>query len=155
GPDSSPCVLTVPSFNLAVGACHWADNDAAIFGNLDGKNLGLVIPRSGKFVFDWSLRGTPRSGALHFDMHLPPCPAAVLELTAPANHQVIVPKGSVLLSGPDRARDSEKRVWRLEFGGRTKVEFQVRRPTDEGKPLILSQLQTRQEITPGRSTADY
>ena len=141
-------MLPVPAFNLALSKLHWDSGEEAILGNLDGKNLGLFVGKPGEFFFDWSLRGTALPGGLQFDLHLPPCPVGMLELKLPANHQVLVPRGAVLLSGPDIAEQPGKCIWLLHFGGRSEVEFQVRRPSETQQPLILCQLQAKQQVTP-------
>ena len=158
-PGRSLTVLSVPSFNLAVSKMRWAGGgEDAVLGNLDGKNLGLLVSKPGDFVFDWSLQGTALPGGIHFDLQVPPCPVTLLELTVPADHQVLIPKkNAALLSGPEAVPQSSKRLWRLECSGRSELEFQVRPPAEAQQiaPLILSRLQAKQQITPERLAADF
>jgi len=156
-PGSGPAVLPVSSLNLALNKPHWAGGEDAILGDLEGKNLGLFVSKAGEFHFDWSLRGNALAEGIQFHLHLPQCPAATLDLTVPADHQVLVPKKTVLLSGPRNSAQPGKQIWHLEFTGRSQVEFQVRRAADAQQmaPLFLSQLQTKQMVTPNRLAADF
>lgn len=153
---TAPSVLPVPSFNLALNKAHWAGGGDAVLGNLDGKSLGLFVDKAGEIFFDWSLRGTPIPGGVQFDLQVPPCPVGLLELKVPADHHVVGSK-ALLLSGPEDAGDPAKRLWRLQFNGRSPVDFQVRKPAEakQATPLVLSQLQSAQQITPERVAADF
>ncbi len=150
-------LLPLPSFNLALDKVRWSGGTNAILGKLDGANFSLFVDRPEALSFDWSLRGEPVTDGLQFDLQLPPCPVGVLELTVPADHQIHVGKNGALLSELGSPEQPGKRVWRLEFSGRSQVEIKMRRPA-EGRnipPLFLTQVQTKQVLTPERMTADY
>ncbi|MCC6418931.1 MAG: hypothetical protein IT429_11910 [Gemmataceae bacterium] len=153
-------VLALPDFNLAVRRVT-TDSPAApaVLGDLDGKGLGLLVPRAGKqsVFFDWSLRGGTVSGDLTFDLQVPACPVASLELTLPADHTATTARGTALLSGPHDAGDPRLRLWRLQFAGRSRVDLTVRRPEGDGRagPLVLAQLEATQQLTPQHVAARY
>ena len=119
----APALLPLSSFNLALNKIHWAGGADAILGKLDGTNLNLLVDRPGELSFDWSLRGQPVAEGLQFDLRLPPCPVGILELTVPAYQHVIVPKNTVLLLAPIEAEQAGKRIWRLQFSGRSQIEI--------------------------------
>jgi hypothetical protein len=158
-PGPGPAVLPMPDLNLALRKLNFDDASPAVLGELDGKNLGLLLPRPGKqsVFFDWSLRGAPSGGDLRFDLQVPPSPVAFLELTLPAGVTVATSKSTALLSGPSDAGEKGYSVWKLEFGGRSRVDLVVRRPAVPGRmpPLLLAQLQTTQQLTPQHQLARY
>jgi hypothetical protein len=131
----------------------------AVLGNLDGKAQGLWVEKAGQqtFTFDWSLRGSADVGETHFDVQVPRCAAASLELTVPADYLVTVPHKTVLLSGPDFAGEADKRVWRLGFAGRSQVGVVLRRTAGPGAvpALVLANTNTSQQILPDRLLAEF
>jgi hypothetical protein len=153
----APTVMPVPHFSPALSKIHWAGGGDAVLGALDGPSLGLFVEKAGEVFFDWSQRGALFPGGLRFELGLPSCPVGTLELKVPADHQVLVPKNTVLLSGPSEAEQQGMRIWRFQFSGRSQVEFQIRRPPDtqQTAELFVSQLQARQQITPDRLAADF
>ncbi len=158
-PGDRPGVLPLPDFNLPMGKANFDDAGAAVLGELDGKALGLLVSRTGKqsLFFDWSLRGGLSGGDLHFDLQVPPCPVASLELKLPADHTLTTSRSGALLSGPDDAGDPRFRSWRVQFGGRSRLELVVRRPGAPGRPpaLVLAQLQSTQQLAPHCQLARY
>ena len=155
--ESAPGVLPIPSFNLAVSKVLWTGGKDALLGNLNGKSLGLFVDKAGEVILDWSLRGMAVPGGFQFDLQLPPCPLATLELTLPADHHILIPKNVVLLAAPEIAEDPGKRIWHLQFSGRSEIILEVRRSAEPQQiaPLLLALLQTSQRITPERLLADF
>ncbi|MCI0457881.1 MAG: hypothetical protein L0Z62_13015 [Gemmataceae bacterium] len=163
-PGVNSAVLALSELNLGLRKVT-SDDPAggAVFGELDGKTLGLLVPHAGKqsLFFDWSLRGSgsagPGGGDLTFELHVPPSPVAALELTLPADHTASTSRGGGLISGPHDAGDASVRLWRLQFAGRSRVDLTVRRAEPAGKvpPLVLAQLQSTQQLTPQDVTARY
>ncbi len=159
-PGDAPGILGLADFNLALRKVTLDDDAAsAVLGDLDGKVLGLLAARSGKqsVFFDWSLRGGPAAGELHFDLQVPACPIASLELTLPADRTVSVARGAALLSGPHEAPRAEDRTWRIQFAGRSRLDLTVRRLDGPGRvpPIVLAQLQATQQLTPQCVLARY
>jgi len=153
-PGDGPALLPIPDLNLALSKVKTeADYKDAVIGDLDGKNQALLIAKPGtqRINFDWSSRGVPGPIGLHFDLRLPACAAATLDLRLPPDQTVVVPAEGVMLSGPHDSESPRMRLWQLYFGGRGRVEFVVRRKSVSGvPPLLLTNLQTRQHLRPGR-----
>src|SRR5262249_25865441 len=81
-PANGPAILPLEPFNLALLHARWPDNRDAVLGDLDGKDLGLIVDRPGasSLVLDWSARGVPEPPALRFKLEVPACAIASLEL---------------------------------------------------------------------------
>ncbi|HYT90006.1 MAG TPA: hypothetical protein VEL76_14970, partial [Gemmataceae bacterium] len=159
-PTAGSAVLPLPDFNLALSKITLDDPTAlTVLGDLDGKTLGLLATRTGKqsVFFDWSLQGSQAGPELHFDLQVPASPIASLELTVPADRTVAVSRGVALISGPHETAEKDQREWRLQFAGRTRVEFVVRPLGAAGRlpPLLLAQLTTTQQLAPQSLQARY
>lgn len=162
-PTALPGILSLQPFNLALRRA-WCDNRDAVLGELDGKELGLLIERPAddkqrpaEVLLDWSARSLPAAGGLRFSLETPPCAIATLELDLPADRAVVASRDAYLLSGPFDAGASDRKSWRLSFAGKRQLDFEVRRSEGTGlpPPLVLSKQQTRQELTPGQFQGDY
>lgn len=158
-PGPAPAVLPLGGLNLALAKMRWAGaaSGEAVVGDLDGKNLGLFVEKSGEVFFDWSLHGTTAADGLHFDLRVPPTAIAALELKMPVDCQVTVAKNAALLSGPHESGQANVRLWTVQFSGRPQVELVVRNlaETRQGPPLLLAQAQTRVHVRPEKVLADY
>jgi len=157
-PTGGPGILPVPSFNLALSRVKVGANDS-VLGKLDGKALGLLLEggKEHSVFFDWTLRGGQEAGGLHFDLQIPPCAMASLDLTLPADASVSVSRTVAVLSGPHDAGDPRQRLWRLRFTGRSAVDLIVRKPDepDHVVPLLVANLVAEQQLTPARLRADF
>lgn len=149
-------VLPLTPFNLALNRPRFEDRDA-LLAAFDGKNLGLLVDRRGEqsLFFDWSARGDHRPDGLHFDLQLPPCAVAALELDLPADRIPAVTPESCLLSGPHAAESAERRTWRIGFAGQSKVDLMLRRADSGAASLLFAALDSRQTLTPDAVEADY
>jgi hypothetical protein len=165
-------ILPVTPLNLALQKVLWQkaqfDRADAILGELDGKSPGLLVEQAGEQTayLDWTARGDPKPEGLHFDLQVPASPVASLELNLPADRVVAVSREAYLLSGPQPAEAADRRLWRIDFAGRSQVDLVIRRlppaqgadaPRSGGEPppLILAELQSRQELEPGLVRAEY
>src|SRR5262249_49846128 len=122
----------------------------ALVAEFDGKNLALLVDEPGEHpvALEWSARGEARPEGLYFDLRVPPCPVALLELDVPADRVVAVLDRS-LLSGPHPAEKPDRRPWKRAGGGRGQVRLMVRRPAQaEGQPLLLARQKTVQRLNP-------
>lgn len=161
-PGSKPEVLSVDPIRIALTKVHWSDGAAAVFGDINRipsiPGVELLVDRSGqrKLDFLWSARGVLDPGGLRFDLRLPPCAVAVLELDLPADREPVVRRDVGLLSGPTPAEARDRRLWKLAFSGTTRIDMSVRPlQAASGESLLLSRQQNRQEIVPGRTICDF
>ena len=86
------------------------------------------VDRPGRRVLQlgWSLTGTTEPSDAALNCGVPRCPTSIVELNLPVD-QVPTASSEVLLTGPFEVRGKPaRRLWRLRFGGRSKVEFAVR-----------------------------
>jgi len=99
GPEAG--ILPLGELNLALEKVKTKEDAEAVIGNLDGKNLGLLIEKGGSqpIYFDWTLRGKAGNDGLQFELKVPPCAVNFLELTVPVDHLVAVSSSWATLSG--------------------------------------------------------
>jgi hypothetical protein len=156
-PAGGPAVLPLPSLNLALRQPRF-ENRPALLGELDGKNLGLLLDGGEQALsLDWSAHGERRPEGLAFALEVPPAPVATLEVQVPADSVVAVASDGCLLSGPAPAETPDLRLWTVAFAGRAQVRLVVRK--DDGHnprpPLVLAALLTRLRLTPDAVDAEF
>src|SRR5688572_7428812 len=104
---------------LAIRGAKWGDGRAAILSvPANGAAPAVWVDRDGRHMLrlNWSLAGTTEPGERRFELRVPPCPTATLELTLPGG-QVPTAPTDVLLTGPFEAPGKPNhRLWRLRFG---------------------------------------
>jgi hypothetical protein len=159
-PSAGPALLSVQPLGIAVRQARWPDSKEAVLGDLDeSKEPQLLVEAPGEqsLFIDWSARGNPIPGGLRFSLDVPACAVASLEMDLPADREIMASPDSYLVSGPQPASALDRRSWRIGFAGRSQVNFVVRRfkGPDLPEPLVLSRLQTRQELTPGQLQTDF
>ena len=142
---------------LAVRGATWADGPAAVLAVPTAAAPPAVwVDRDGRRVLqlNWSLAGTTEPGERRFDLRVPPCPTSSLALTLPAE-QVPTAAADVLLTGPfDVPGQPARRLWRLRFGGRSKVEFAVRSAGAAGG-VAQAKLVAKYDLAAGQLTAAF
>jgi hypothetical protein len=149
-------ILPLPDLNLALRKAQFKSSATdAILGDLDGRNLGLLIRERGKHavIFDWSARGGAGPEGLHFKLRVPAAPVATLDLTLPSDRLVRLlsqRSGSLTQLYKDRSHTR----WQILFAGRSEVDLVIHRTTGL-QPLVRARLQTREELTPNRLWADF
>jgi hypothetical protein len=156
GRPLAPGAAILPlSLNLALRQPRFV-NQEALVADLDGKSLGLLLEQGGEqtVALDWSARGEPRSGGLAFDLEVPPCPVASLELDLPRDRVVAVSSDGCLLDGPHPAEAADHQLWKIGFAGRPRVRLTIRQRTTAA-PLVLATLTSRQTLTPDAMEADF
>jgi hypothetical protein len=158
-PSGELALLSLQPLTLAVRQARWPDSKDAVLGDLNGsKELQLLVEAPGEqsLFLDWSARGNPIPGGLRFSLDVPACAVASLEIDLPADREITASPDSYLVSGPHQA-SGDRRAWRIGFAGRSQVNFVVRRfkGANLPVPLVLSRLQTRQELTPGQLQSDF
>jgi len=150
-------IMPLDPLRLAVRSAKWADGGEAILAVPTGASAPAVwMDRNGRRVLhlDWSLAGTTEPGERRFELRVPPCPTSALELLLPAK-QIPTASSDVLLTGPFAAPGKPAlRLWRLRFGGRSKVEFAVRADGMAGS-IAEAKLSAKYELTSGQLTAAF
>jgi hypothetical protein len=157
-PGPGNAVLPLPSLNLALRQPRFENKDA-LLADFDGKTLGLLLEQPGEHsvALEWSARGELKGAGLDFDLEVPSCPVATLELDLPADRVVTISSDGCLLSGPLQAEAADHRLWRVGFAGRSSVHFTLRTADQHGPQggLLVGLLQTRQRLAPDGLEADF
>ncbi|GIW78717.1 MAG: hypothetical protein KatS3mg105_0524 [Gemmatales bacterium] len=146
-PHDKAAIVTVEPFNLAVEGINMSPSDA-IVGDLAGKKLAVLIRNKGSQTveMEWSARGSPSPGVIRFDLRIPEAPIGTLELHLPPNF-IVVDRETFLLSGPFPAKEGKR--WRIDFSGQSQLDLEIREAgAGDRKPLVLAQVQSRQQIEP-------
>jgi len=117
----APVLLPLDPCGLAIDTASWADveqtgegpREATLGLGEDGK-LKVLVQRSGRLEFDWSLLGSrDASGAVSFDFGLPVCPTNRLILDLPEN-LIASTENGIVLEGTS-AEESVRR-WEIDLG---------------------------------------
>jgi hypothetical protein len=158
GPGLLPLQLgAAGSFNLALKQPRF-ENGEALIAEFDGRGLALRVDGPGErdVTFDWSARAEARPEGLQFDLKVPACPVATLELDASQDRAVTALDGSPV-SGPLPAEKPELRRWRVVFSGRPSVTLLVRPAEGPGRPapLVFARQHTVQSLAPDGLEASF
>jgi hypothetical protein len=156
-PDKGMSILRVQPLNLALRRLRFENRDA-LLADFDGKSPGLLLDENGQHAvsIEWTARGERTPDGLLFDLRLPACALASLELDLPAGYAVSVLPDGCLASGPHPADEEALRRWRIGFPGRSQVHLTVRQAQEAGPPpLLLASQQTVQRLTPDSVEADF
>jgi hypothetical protein len=149
--------VALDPLRLAVRGAKWSDGTAAVLAVPGGATVPAVwTDRAGRRVLktDWSLTGTSEPGERRFELRVPACPTAALELDLPAD-QVPTVSADVLLTGPFEVPGKPaRRSWRFRFGGRSKLEFAVR-AAGPAAGVARAKLSARYDIAAGQLTAAF
>jgi hypothetical protein len=142
---------------LAVRGAKWTDGTQAVLAVPVGGTVPAVwTDRAGRraLKLDWSLTGTTEPGERRFELRVPACPTAALELDLPAD-QVPTVFADVLLTGPFEVPGKPaRRLWRFRFGGRSKLEFAVR-AAGPAVGVAQARLSARYDLAVGQLTAAF
>jgi hypothetical protein len=151
-----PGLLALGSFNLALTKRILVNGSDGILGDLGSKSPCIWIEKHGEssIHFDWSRRGVEHPDGIHFDLDLPACANAWMEIALPSNVRVSADKPGLLIDGPRPAASAGFQSWLLGCGGRSRIEFTVRR-LETGPALLVAGVQSQQELNPDRVLADY
>jgi hypothetical protein len=157
-----PGILALPDFNLALTKRVMVDDAEGMLGEMDGKSSALLISKGGKptIHFEWSRRGTSVTSGVQFELRVPPCANAQLELTVPSEYQLIVSKPGLFVESLQPQSPGApggkvgQRTWLIGFSGMSQLEFILRR-LETGTPLLLASVRSRQVLNPDRVLADY
>lgn len=147
-PASSSSELPLDAMQLALRSAKWSDGqDAAVYRLAGDPRSFLHVPGSnpGALNLEWSARGLPEPGEVQFELRVPVAPLAVLELELPGGMAPTLPQEEALLTGPF-AGSGNQSIWRIAFGGISRLELILRRATDVPATLF-SQLTATQSLS--------
>jgi hypothetical protein len=160
---TSPGLLTVEPFNVALRKAVWDDGTPALIGDLGAHRPNVanetkcLVGRPGeqRLTLDWSARGVAEPAGLRFDLRLPASPVAVLDLNLPGDREPVVPLDVGLLTGPLPGAAADHRLWRIAFANASQIDLTIR-PIDEGRsPLFLVRQRSRQDVMPGQTVCEF
>ncbi|MDB5306387.1 MAG: hypothetical protein JWO38_589, partial [Gemmataceae bacterium] len=160
-PGPQPAVLPLDPLRIALRAPTWADGSGAVVGTFGAgfpAGPGVWVPAPGRqsLKTKWSAAGNGGAGERQFEVRLPSCPGAVLDLDLPADRTPVTAAADVILTGPfPVAGDDKRRTWRFRFGDRARLEFGVRGPGDGGTEPALAALAARYDLTPGQTACAF
>lgn len=160
-PSPDAGILTLAPFNLAVrkarvrkGQADWSD---ALLAKFDARNFGLLVqqPGAADVQLVWSARGLPFPGGVRFDLRLPACAIASLELTLPADYTPEL--GDLFpVSGPLATEAEGQYRWRVPFGGHSQLDLVIRKPTEAGRAVaMLAKVRARHDVEPDVVRAEF
>jgi hypothetical protein len=154
--DGGPAVLPLQPLTVAVRQPRFDTRDA-LLADFEGQGTGLLVEGSGEQTvnFDWSARQEPSAEGMQFQLGLPACPVASLELDLPAN--LLVSADGLPVTGPGTADKPQLKRWRVSFSGRPSLTLTLRRRPEAGEPRVLlaGHLLSRLNLTPGSVEADF
>jgi len=133
------------------------DTRDAIVAEFEGQGAGLLVEGEGDHTvnFDWSARQKPESEGVQFQLGLPECAVASLELDLPAN--LLVAADGLPVTGPLLAEKAELKRWRVVFSRRPTLALTLRPRPEPGQPraLLAGPLLTRQKLTSDAVEVDF
>ena len=155
-PGPGAAVLPLQPLTVALHQPRFETRDAVV-AEFEGQGPGLLVEGEGEQTvnFDWSARREPGPEGVQFQLGLPQCPIASLELDLPAN--LLVATDGLPLTGPLPADRAELRRWRVVFSSRLPVSLTLRGRPEAGQTRVLlaGPLLTHQKLTPDAVEADF
>lgn len=153
--------LPMSPLGLALREARWGDDPSAsdaVVGVFDADGLAVDVPptEGASLHLEWSARGEPGPEGTRFSLQVPRCAVSVLELELPADRSVSATE-SYLLDGPLPGAAAGWSRWRIVFGGRSRLDLNVRRaePPGRGPSLVFASVRSRQRLEPDLLTADF
>src|SRR5262249_19189817 len=105
---------------------------------------------------NWSAAATAEPGQRRFVLSVPAAPAAVLDLTLPADHMPSATSRDAMPTGPFPFPTDGRRRGQLRFGGRSKLDLTVRGPgLPGGTGLVQATLAARYDLAPGQTACTF
>jgi hypothetical protein len=153
---SGPAVLPLKSLGVAVRQPRYDTRDA-LLTDFDGYGTGLLVEQSGEQTlnFDWSARQQSSADGTQFQLNVPECPVASLELDLPPN--LIVSAEGLPVTDLGAADKPPLKRWRVVLSQRSSVTVTLRRRPEAGEPRVLlaGRLLSRLRLGAGGVEADF
>lgn len=145
--DPSKAVAFLAGCQLPISNPQWVESGQhAIVGNDQQGRLAVVVDRSERLQFNWTLRGHQDDEAQRYAFHCGACPLSVLSLTLPGDMAPEVDRGVVASS--EQTNDG-RRCWRIELGGTSKTELRIEKQNrPQQQPLTLVRNSTTYQFRP-------
>jgi hypothetical protein len=144
-----PVMLPLSPCGLAIGRASWdASEQAAKIGLTADGTMAVLVERSGRLHFNWSLRAAREAAeVVAFRWEAPPCPVNCLVLDLPENVAPSAEHGVVTEEGPGRGG---ARRWKIEIGGQPQLALRmVPRDVPQGqRPLARARQSTEYSFSP-------
>jgi hypothetical protein len=152
--DHRPGLMKLDSLGIAIASARWTNNRNAVLGLIEPispPGLALLVEERGEhsLALDWSSRGVVTPGELRFDLAVPISPIASMELDLPSDYVPVMAQDETLLEGPfPHSDDTNRRIWRIAFGGLSHLEISLRKVSDhQSRSPLLTNLTSRYELT--------
>jgi hypothetical protein len=161
-PGAGPALLRladVPrNFNLALRSPRFENREALLAefpvpGGQPTPALLVDQPGDHTVTVDWSARVEARPDGLYTELRLPPCPAAVLELTLPDDCSLSGPDGATI-SGPHDSEKPKFKRWKVALGGRATLPLLIRRSSGRA-PVVFVRQKTVHRLSPDGLVASH
>ncbi len=142
-PNAGAGAMPIDPLPGAVQSPAWPDGGAPILFRAvpDGKTLPTTFlwidnPLRDRFVFDWSAQVVEQRDEERCTLTFPAAPISILELALSADRVPAVEQAGVLTTGPFPAPGGSERLWKLAFGGQTRLDLAFRKsqPGDGTEP---------------------
>lgn len=156
-PKSAPVLLPLTAFSLAVRHIR-LDEEEGILGDLERGSVALLLEKAGRQTahLEWSARGDPGPGGIHFDLRIPPAAVSSFEVELPSNLGIDLTNDDCLLTGPFPVENAERRLWRIACSGRSQLDLVIQRlANDTVAPLVLGRSQARVKLQAGQLEAHF
>jgi hypothetical protein len=155
-PSNASPVLALDGLQLAIRQAKWSDGKDAVLYKMPGDpHPSLYVPEgeSRTLNLEWTAGGIPEPGETRFELRVPIVPIASLELELPVGVVPVLPQEEALLTGPSPSGPGEA-VWKIAFGGISRLELVLRR-AGENPDVLFTRLLTTQTLTGSGGTARY
>jgi hypothetical protein len=133
------------------------DTRDAVVAEFEGTGAALVVEGIGEHTvnFDWSARQEQGTDGVQFQLGLPPCPVASLELELPAN--LVAAAEGLPVTGPLPAEKPDRKLWRVTCSRRPSLSLTLRRRPEAAEPrmLLTGPLVSRLKLTPDAVEAEF
>lgn len=129
GPQAT--AISFGASRLAISNPMWDEPQprSATLAHAAGGLVVLIVEKSGRLKFPWTLRGSESVlGGVEFDLSLPPSASNRLTLELPPGLAPVVDRGVVLAAKNEAEatlQPAGSRQWAIELGGNTRVSLRV------------------------------
>ncbi len=144
-PARRPTSLSWHRSNLAVSHLRWTPDDRPATAGLTEGDWCVRVEGDGELLFDWTRAATAANQrATVFDLQFPPSPVGTLVLDLPDDLTPVVDRG--LVSAGEWI-DEGVRQWRINLGGHSQTQLELRSEAAPAEPPPVGGAVTRTDYT--------